>query len=134
MTTLQKSTRKGKKRKKPRSNDEEDEVEEDDDDAWEPSSSSHASRQVDGEDGSSDESSEQGGRRRRRKRPVREKQIEHEEPVQPEADAAIVYDAPAGDEESLGEGSELDLSDDEPDTENVVLCQYETITRVKNKV
>lgn len=37
-------------------------------------------------------------------------------------------------EESLGEGSELDLSDDEPDTDNLVLCKYETITRVKNKV
>lgn len=39
-----------------------------------------------------------------------------------------------GEVESLGEGSELDLSDDEPDTDNLVVCQYESISRVKNKV
>jgi len=57
-----------------------------------------------------------------------DKKVEKEEDDEDDEEA----DSPKGDEEL---GSDLDDDDDEeePDTDYIVLCQYEKVTRVKNK-
>ena len=52
-------------------------------------------------------------------------------------DAIVQLDGPVGSETEQAEedslGPDLDDEDEEPETEDVVLCQFEKVTRIKTK-